>query len=130
MQTVILSVVAGVVLVAGLFASWHIRTLFKGPDYARLPAHYPFKSEASRRRYLEYYEERVGHWPGTPQERAVETSLGATWVRSSGPEDAPPLVLLPSGFASSLIWQRNIEGLVAPLPDPRGRQHLRRGPEA
>jgi hypothetical protein len=112
MQTVILSVVAGVVLVAGLFAGLHLRTLFQGPDYSRLPAHYPFKSEASRRRYLEYYEKRARHWPGTRHARAVETSFGATWVRSSGPEDAPPLVLLPSGFASSLIWQRNIDGLL------------------
>jgi pimeloyl-ACP methyl ester carboxylesterase len=44
--------------------------------------------------------------------RNVMTSFGKTFVRIFGNETAPPLVLLPSGFASSLIWLPNIPGLA------------------
>lgn len=42
----------------------------------------------------------------------METSYGTTLVRSCGREDAPALVLLPSGFASSLVWLPTIGGLA------------------
>lgn len=112
MMLTILLMGLGVLGAIAVLMAWHLRKLFKGPDYDHLPAFYPFKSEASRQRYLDYYEQRAKTWPGTPEARALDTAFGATWVRSSGPEDAPPLVLLPSGFASSLIWLPNIAGLL------------------
>jgi pimeloyl-ACP methyl ester carboxylesterase len=36
------------------------------------------------------------------------TSFGQTFVRISGPAGAPPLVLLPGGTATSLMWAPNI----------------------
>lgn len=56
---------------------------------------YPFRSEAARARYLAVYDERARAWPVPSTTRMVDTSFGQTFVRISGPEDAPPLVLLP-----------------------------------
>jgi pimeloyl-ACP methyl ester carboxylesterase len=43
----------------------------------------------------------------------VQTSYGNTFIRISGPTNAPSLVLLPSTSASSLIWMPNIKALSA-----------------
>jgi pimeloyl-ACP methyl ester carboxylesterase len=42
----------------------------------------------------------------------VDTSLGQTFVRVSGPADAPPLVLLHGAGGSSLQWAANVEGFA------------------
>ena len=78
-------------------AAWYVNSLFKGPNYAALPEHYPFKSEAAEQQYQEYYDERGKEWPTPSEARYVETAFGKTFVRICGQEDAPPLVLLPSG---------------------------------
>jgi pimeloyl-ACP methyl ester carboxylesterase len=41
----------------------------------------------------------------------VPTSYGQAFVRISGPAGAPPLVLLPGGTATSLMWAPNIRAL-------------------
>lgn len=41
----------------------------------------------------------------------VPTTFGATFVRITGPPDAPPLVLLHGAAATSLMWAPNIEAL-------------------
>jgi len=99
--------------VSGLgFAAWYINSLFKGPNYSKLPAHYPFKNEAAEQRYREYYDERAKQWPTPSESRYITTRFGKTFVRICGQENAQSLVLLPSGFASSLIWLPNILGLA------------------
>jgi pimeloyl-ACP methyl ester carboxylesterase len=94
------------------FVVWYVHSLFKGPNYSSLPLHYPFKSKAAKIRYHEYYDRRASEWPTASETRYVDTTFGKTFVRLSGPENAPPLVLLPSGFASSLIWLPIISGLA------------------
>ncbi|AKJ05228.1 carboxylesterase [Archangium gephyra] len=42
----------------------------------------------------------------------MQTSYGATFVRGSGPADAPPLVLLPGAGATSLMWAPNVPALA------------------
>jgi len=73
--------------------------------------YYPFRSQKARERYLKRYDLRGQMWPVTSETRAVDTSYGQTFVRISGPPEAPPLVLLPSAAASSLIWMTNVEAL-------------------
>jgi pimeloyl-ACP methyl ester carboxylesterase len=51
------------------------------------------------------------HWPVASEERMAPTSYGETFVRITGPEDAPPLVLLPGAFGTSLLWAPNIQVL-------------------
>jgi len=41
----------------------------------------------------------------------VDTSFGQTFVRISGPDGAPPLVLIHGANATSLMWAPNIEAL-------------------
>jgi pimeloyl-ACP methyl ester carboxylesterase len=43
----------------------------------------------------------------------VVTEHGTTFLRVSGPVGAPPLVLLPGGQSTSLVWRRVIEPLSA-----------------
>jgi pimeloyl-ACP methyl ester carboxylesterase len=100
-----------VVFGLGLMA-WYINSLFKGPNYSKLPPHYPFKTKVAEQQYQKYYDERAKEYPTRSEARYIETSFGKTFVTLCGQKNAPPLVLLPSGFASSLIWLPNIQGLA------------------
>jgi pimeloyl-ACP methyl ester carboxylesterase len=92
-------------------AVWIGVTLSSGPDGGDLPAYHPFRSAEAKERYLERYKVRAADWPVPSESRIVGTSWGLTFVRVSGPEDARPVVLLPSTGASSLMWMPNIESL-------------------
>jgi pimeloyl-ACP methyl ester carboxylesterase len=71
----------------------------------------PFRSEAARARFLERYDRRAERWPVPSESRSVETSLGRTYVRVSGPPEAPPLVLLHGIGSNSLTWDANVAAL-------------------
>lgn len=75
--------------------------------------HDPFVSESKQAKYLAHLAERAKAWPVPVEERTVETSWGPTFMRVSGPVDAPPLVLLPGGATSSLMWTPMVAGLAA-----------------
>lgn len=75
--------------------------------------HYPFASESKKAKYLAHLAERAKAWPVPVEERTVETSWGPTFMRISGPANAPPLVLLPGGATSSLMWTPMVAGLAA-----------------
>ena len=59
-----------------------------------LPAYHPFRSAEAKEEYLALYDRRIKRWPVASETRMIETSHGHTFVRISGPVDAPPLVLL------------------------------------
>jgi pimeloyl-ACP methyl ester carboxylesterase len=71
----------------------------------------PFRSAAARARFLERYDRRAERWPVASESRLVETSLGRTFVRVSGPPEAPPLVLLHGIGSNSLTWDANVAAL-------------------
>lgn len=73
----------------------------------------PFVSQEARDRFLAHLEILEESWPLESEGRTVRTQHGETFVRVSGPVDAPPLVLLPGGQSNSLIWRRLIEPLSA-----------------
>lgn len=73
--------------------------------------YHPFRSEQAKAEYLALYDARARTWPVPSECRMVETSFGQTYVRISGPADAPPLVLLHGGGSNSLHWVTNIEAL-------------------
>lgn len=70
---------------------------------------HPIRSAKAKEIYLESYEKIERLWPVVSEKRFVESSYGQTFVRISGPEDSPPLVLLPGANATSLMWFPNIE---------------------
>lgn len=76
-----------------------------------LPSHHPFVSATKKAQYLAHLQQRAAAWPIPSEGRTVETARGRTFMRISGPVDAPPLVLLPGGGTTSLMWQPNIAGL-------------------
>lgn len=72
---------------------------------------HPFKSPQAKAAYLAFEDRLAEKWPVVSELKSVRTSFGATFMRISGPADAPPLVLLPGGGSCSLIWSANIEAL-------------------
>jgi pimeloyl-ACP methyl ester carboxylesterase len=74
-------------------------------------ANNPFRSEKAERRYLERYALRAAAWPAPSRERIVDTSFGRTFVRVSGPEGGPPLLLLPGIGSPGLSFASNIKAL-------------------
>lgn len=77
----------------------------------KVSAHHPFRSAKAKTKYLALYDEMAKDWPVPSECRMVDTSYGQTFVRISGPVDAPPLVLLPGAGTCSLMWKPNIESL-------------------
>ncbi len=94
-------------------AVWIGIALFSGPRLMELNQYHPFRSAEARERYLERDLQRAAAWPVPVENRTVSTSCGETFIRISGPEDASPLVLLPSASAGSLFWLPNIKALAA-----------------
>jgi pimeloyl-ACP methyl ester carboxylesterase len=78
---------------------------------ADMSAHHPFRSEGAKHRFLTFYDNAAKNWPVPSETRMIDTSHGQTFVRISGPVDAPPLVLLHGANATSLSWIPNIKGL-------------------
>jgi len=79
-------------------------------DTSGSPWH-PFKSQEARSRYLTLYDSQARDWPVVSEELTISTDDGDTFMRISGPVDAPPLVLLPASRASSICWVSMIEAL-------------------
>jgi pimeloyl-ACP methyl ester carboxylesterase len=73
-----------------------------GTDYST-PFH-PFKSLKAKQTYFQFYDKEVKKWPVISETLSVSGTYGQTFIRISGPTEAPPLVLIPGGAVSSLIW--------------------------
>jgi pimeloyl-ACP methyl ester carboxylesterase len=108
----ILSIGCGAIfLTVGAVVLWLGIQIFSIPADVDITPHHPFRSAEAKERYLSHYESREKNWPVAWESRMVDTSYGQTFVRTSGPSDAPPLVLLPGANATSLLWRSNIEAL-------------------
>jgi pimeloyl-ACP methyl ester carboxylesterase len=68
----------------------------------------PFKTPDGKARYLASYDAALQTWPVPYEELDVRTRFGMTHVITSGPKDAPPLVLLHGYMATSVMWGPNI----------------------
>jgi pimeloyl-ACP methyl ester carboxylesterase len=99
---------ATIVLVVLGFAGWIALQVRAMNRPVVVDGVHPFKSVAKRDRYLANYDARAARWPVPSKEVYVDTSWGETFVRISGPEDGPPLVLLPGANGTSLMWEPNV----------------------
>lgn len=107
------SLAAGAVVLSPLFfyGLFCLRPYLTPIDPARLPPYHPFRSEEGRERYIAYYDAASRKWPVPSETTLVPTSYGRTFVRISGPAGGPPLVLLPGGGSSLLMWAPNAAAL-------------------
>ena len=76
-----------------------------------ITGYHPFKSVEGKEKYLGLYDSFAKLWPIPSEARMVDTSYGKTFVRISGPKDAPPLILLHGMGSNSLMWLAHIEAL-------------------
>ena len=70
-----------------------------------------FTSPEGQAQVMCAYRAIMDQWPVAHQELTIHTSFGATHVIASGPEDAPPIVLLHALLATATSWYRNVEAL-------------------
>ena len=54
------------------------------------------------------YEAIMDQWPVPHEELTITTSFGETHIIASGPENAPPVVLLHALLASATSWYLNL----------------------
>ncbi len=71
----------------------------------------PFRTAEARAAYVAAYEAVLAQWPIPVERRDVATPYGSTRVTIAGPADAPPLVLLAGGGATSTVWFSNAGAL-------------------
>jgi pimeloyl-ACP methyl ester carboxylesterase len=57
------------------------------------------------------YQAIIDKWPVAYQDLTISTSFGKTHIVASGPDDAPPVVLLHALLATATSWYRNVEAL-------------------
>ncbi|MBP7737012.1 MAG: alpha/beta hydrolase [Spirochaetes bacterium] len=91
--------------------AWIYFAQFSGPGPMEINGFHPFRSEKAKTHYFSFEKKMAKRWPINSEERLVHTSFGKTFVRISGPTNAPPLVLIPGGGTNSFIWHANIRAL-------------------
>lgn len=70
-----------------------------------------YKSPQVEARFLEIYNQKMSQWPVSYEDVFVDTQYGRVHVIVSGPEDAPPMLLLHASAVSSWSWKYNVEKL-------------------
>jgi len=70
-----------------------------------------YKSPEIEARFMEIYDEKMQDWPVPYEDIFVDTQYGKVHVIASGPEDAPPLLLLHASGVAGWSWKFNVEGL-------------------
>jgi pimeloyl-ACP methyl ester carboxylesterase len=78
----------------------------------RAEAASPFKTSQGKTAFLSAYDAAMELWPVPYEELDIPGSFGSTHVIVSGPEDAPPLVLLHGYMATSTMWLPNVADFV------------------
>jgi pimeloyl-ACP methyl ester carboxylesterase len=67
-----------------------------------------FKTPEGEAAYLAAYEAAMKLWPVPYEETEIPSRFGMTHIVTSGPKDAPPLVLLHGYMANLTMWSPNI----------------------
>lgn len=67
-----------------------------------------YKSPRGYAAMMRTYDAQLARWPVPYESRSVPTRYGRTHALVSGPEDAPPLVLMHGLAANALVWKPNI----------------------
>jgi len=70
-----------------------------------------YTSPEAETKLMEIYEARLAEWPVPYESVFLETTYGQVHVIISGPEEAPPVLLLHASGVSAWSWLYNIEAL-------------------
>ncbi len=71
-----------------------------------------FKTEQAAAEVRTRYQELLRLWPVPNTQRYIPTRQGPAFVVASGPEGAPPLVLLHGTMATAAAWMREVATLA------------------
>ncbi len=69
-----------------------------------------YKSHAGQKAVMGVYDSLLARWPVPYASLHLSTRHGGTFVIASGPEPAPPLVLLHGAGSNSMTWAGDIAG--------------------
>jgi pimeloyl-ACP methyl ester carboxylesterase len=72
-----------------------------------------YKSAHGARAVEAQYQRLLGNWPVANQQLRVPTREGDTFIVASGPERAPPLLLLHGAGANAAMWMNDIVAWAA-----------------
>ncbi|MEV0200157.1 alpha/beta fold hydrolase [Nonomuraea sp. NPDC050691] len=67
-----------------------------------------YKSDAGAREILRRYREALRTWPVPADHIHIPTRQGETFVIASGPEHAPPVVLLHGSGTNTAMWRNDV----------------------
>jgi pimeloyl-ACP methyl ester carboxylesterase len=70
-----------------------------------------YKSPQVKAQFMEIYDAKMKEWPVPYESLFVDTSYGHVHVIVSGPEDAPPMLLLHASGVPAWSWMYNVEEL-------------------
>lgn len=67
-----------------------------------------YKSPEIKARLMAIYDEKMQDWPVPYQDIFLDTQYGKVHVIASGPEDAPPMLLLHASGVAAWSWKYNV----------------------
>jgi pimeloyl-ACP methyl ester carboxylesterase len=70
-----------------------------------------YKSPQVQAQFMEIYDQKMSEWPVPYEDLYIDTQYGNVHVIASGPENAPPMLLLHASAVSSWSWKSNVEAL-------------------
>jgi pimeloyl-ACP methyl ester carboxylesterase len=72
-----------------------------------------YKSPQIKAQFMEIYDAKMAEWPVPSESIYLDTSYGTVHVIASGPQDAPPMLLLHASGIPAWSWTYNAEALSA-----------------
>lgn len=70
-----------------------------------------YASPEVKAQFLEIYDDKMAEWPVPYEDVFLDTEYGVVHVIVSGPEDAPPMLLLHASGVSGWSWKFNVADL-------------------
>jgi pimeloyl-ACP methyl ester carboxylesterase len=70
-----------------------------------------YASPEVKAQFIEIYDEKMEEWPVPYEDIFLDTEYGTVHVIVSGPEDAPPLLLLHASGVAGWSWKYNVTDL-------------------
>ena len=93
-----LVLIGGLLIIFGkLFLGGEVNSVYKSPE--------------AESRFMEIYDEKMTEWPVPYEDLYVDTQYGVVHVIASGPEEAPPMLLLHASAVSGWPLPSSTSGL-------------------